>query len=141
VPRARRTQRAGAAIWTTTTTQRWSSARNAQRASSTPTGRRSEATGHWKTLTFLGALRVDQFTAPCVFDGPINGQCFHAYVEQILIPVLKPGDIVILDNLGSHKAKAIRSTLRAVNARLWYLPKYSPDLIRSSRPSQRSNTG
>lgn len=84
--------------------------------------------GRWKTLTFLGALRLDRLTAPCVFDGPINGQCFRAYVEQVLIPVLRPGDIVILDNLGSHKAKVIRSMLRAVNARLWFLPKYSPDL-------------
>jgi transposase len=84
--------------------------------------------GRWKTLTFLGALRFDQLTAPCVFDGPINGQCFRAYIEQVLLPVLKPGDIVILDNLGSHKSKAIRSMLRAADARLWYLPKYSPDL-------------
>jgi DDE superfamily endonuclease len=57
--------------------------------------------GHWRTLTFLGALRCDQLTAPCVFDGPINGECFRAYVEQQLVPVLKPGDIVIMDNLGS----------------------------------------
>jgi transposase len=84
--------------------------------------------GRWKTLTFLGALRFDQLTAPCVFDGPINGECFRAYVEQVLIPTLRPGDIVILDNLGSHKAKAIATMLRAVKARLWFLPKYSPDL-------------
>ena len=84
--------------------------------------------GRWKTLTFLGALRLDQLTAPCVFDGPINGECFRAYVEQVLIPVLRPGDIVILYNLGSHKAKVIRSMVRAVNARLWFLPRYSPDL-------------
>ena len=57
--------------------------------------------GHWRTLTFLGALRCDRLTAPCVFDGPINGQCFRAYVEQQLVPVLRPGDIVIMDNLGS----------------------------------------
>ncbi|MBD9449897.1 MULTISPECIES: IS630 family transposase [Rhizobium] len=84
--------------------------------------------GRWRTLTFLGALRCDKLTAPCVFDGPINGECFHAYVRQQLIPTLKPGDIVILDNLGSHKAKAIRDAIRAVGARLWFLPKYSPDL-------------
>jgi len=84
--------------------------------------------GRWKTLTFLGALRFDQLTAPCVFDGPINGECFRAYVEQVLIPTLRPGDIVILDNLGSHKAKAIATMLRAVKARLWFLPKSSPDL-------------
>jgi transposase len=80
-----------------------------------------------QTLTFLGALRSDQLTAPC-FDGPINGECFRAFVEQQLVPVLKPGDIVILDNLGSHKSAALRRILRAAGARLWYLPPYSPDL-------------
>lgn len=84
--------------------------------------------GHWRTLTFLGALRADRLAAPCVFDGPINGQCFRAYVEQILVPVLKPGDIVIMDNLGSHKSAAIRQLIQAAGARLWFLPAYSPDL-------------
>ena len=84
--------------------------------------------GHWRTLTFLGALRHDRLTAPCVFDGPINGECFRAYVEQQLRPVLKPGDIVIMDNLGSHKAAVIRKTIQAAGARLWFLPPYSPDL-------------
>jgi transposase len=84
--------------------------------------------GHWRTLTFLGALRCDQLTAPCVFDGPINGECFRAYVEQQLVPVLKQGDIVIMDNLGSHKSAALRRMIRAAGARLWYLPPYSPDL-------------
>jgi len=84
--------------------------------------------GHWRTLTFLGALRCDQLAAPCVFDGPINGQCFRAYVEQQLVPLLKPGDIVIMDNLGSHKSAALRALIRAAGARLWYLPPYSPDL-------------
>jgi transposase len=84
--------------------------------------------GHWRTLTFLGALRCDQLTAPCVFDGPINGECFRAYVEQQLVPVLKPGDIVIMDNLGSHKATALRRLINTAGARLWYLPPYSPDL-------------
>jgi transposase len=84
--------------------------------------------GHWRTLTFLGALRLDRLTAPCVFDGPINGQCFRAYVEQQLVPVLEPGDIVVMDNLGSHKSAAIRQLIRAAGARLWYLPPYSPDL-------------
>lgn len=79
-------------------------------------------------MTFLGALRNDRLAAPCVFDGPINGQCFRAYVEQQLVPVLKPGDIVIMDNLGSHKATAIRSAIKAAGARLWFLPPYSPDL-------------
>jgi transposase len=84
--------------------------------------------GHWHTLTFLGALRCDRLAAPCVFDGPINGPCFRAYVEQQLLPVLEPGDIVILDNLGSHKSAAIRQMIRDAGARLWYLPPYSPDL-------------
>ena len=84
--------------------------------------------GHWRTLTFLGALRCDRLTAPCVFDGPINGQCFRAYVEQQLVPVLEPGDIVIMDNLGSHKSADVRRMIRDVGARLWFLPAYSPDL-------------
>ena len=84
--------------------------------------------GRWRTLTFLGALRCDRLTAPCVFDGPINGECFRAYVEQQLLPVLKAGDIVIMDNLGSHKATALRKAIKAAGARLWYLPPYSPDL-------------
>jgi len=84
--------------------------------------------GHWRTMTFLGALRQDRLAAPCVFDGPINGQCFRAYVEQQLAPVLRQGDIVVMDNLGSHKSAAVRSAIRAVGARLRYLPPYSPDL-------------
>jgi transposase len=84
--------------------------------------------GHWRTLTFLGALRCDRLTAPCVFDGPINGQSFRAWVEQQLVPTLKPGDIVILDNLASHKSAALRQIIRTAGARLWFLPPYSPDL-------------
>jgi transposase len=84
--------------------------------------------GHWRTLTFLGALRCDRLTAPCVFDGPINGESFRAYVEQQLLPVLKQGDIVIMDNLASHRSAAIRRMIKAAGARLWYLPPYSPDL-------------
>jgi len=84
--------------------------------------------GRWQTLTFLAALRCDRITAPCVFDGPINGLCFLAYVEQVLVPVLKPGDIVIMDNLGSHKGRAVRAAIRAAGARLFFLPPYSPDL-------------
>lgn len=82
----------------------------------------------WHTLTFLAALRHDRITAPCVFDGPINGQCFSAYVEQILLPTLKPNDIVILDNLGSHKSEKVRSLIRSAGAKLFFLPPYSPDL-------------
>ena len=84
--------------------------------------------GHWKTLTFLAGLRCDGLTAPCVFDGPINGASFLSYVEQVLIPTLKPGDIVILDNLGSHKSKTVRERVKAAGARLLFLPPYSPDL-------------
>ena len=84
--------------------------------------------GHWQTLTFLAALRHDRITAPCVFDGPINGASFRAYVEQILVPTLSPGDIVIMDNLGSHKGHAVRAAIRVAGARLFFLPPYSPDL-------------
>ena len=84
--------------------------------------------GHWKTLTFIAALRHDRVDAPCVIDGPINGEIFTAYVEQILAPTLSPGDIVILDNLGSHKGKAARAAVRARGAHLLFLPPYSPDL-------------
>jgi transposase len=94
-------------------------------------GRRLKAKvpyGHWKTMTFLAALRCDRIEAPCVFDGPINGVSFLAYVEQCLAPTLNPGDIVILDNLGSHKSKGVRDAIRAVGAKLLFLPPYSPDL-------------
>ena len=84
--------------------------------------------GRWRTLTFLAALRSDQITAPCVFDGPINGQSFLAYVEQVLVPTLSPGDIVIMDNLGSHKGQAVRRAIRQAGAKLFFLPPYSPDL-------------
>jgi transposase len=96
-----------------------------------PRGRRLKAYapfGHWKTLTFIAALRHDRIDAPFVIDGPINGELFLLYVEKILAPTLSPGDIVILDNLGSHKAKAARSAVRARGARLIFLPPYSPDL-------------
>jgi transposase len=84
--------------------------------------------GHWKTATFLAALRTDRIEAPCLFDGPINGERFQAYVEQFLVPTLGPGDVVILDNLGSHKGKPVRKPMRNVEARRVFLPKYSPDL-------------
>jgi transposase len=84
--------------------------------------------GRWRTLTFLAALRNDRIEAPCVIDGPINGESFLAYVEQVLVPALKPGDIVIIDNLGSHKGKAVRRAIRAAGAKLFFLPPYSPDL-------------
>ena len=84
--------------------------------------------GHWKTMTFLAALRCDRIEAPWVLDGPINGESFRTYVDQVLAPTLKPGDVVILDNLGSHKGKAVRRAIRASGARLLFLPPYSPDL-------------
>ena len=84
--------------------------------------------GRWRTLTFLAGLRCDGLTAPCVIDGPINGASFRAYVEQVLVPALAPGDIVVMDNLGSHKGRAVRAAIRAAKAKLFFLPAYSPDL-------------
>lgn len=84
--------------------------------------------GHWKTITFVAALRWDRITAPAVFDGPMDGDCFLAYVEQVLVPTLTPGDIVIMDNLASHKVAGIREAIEAAGATLRYLPPYSPDL-------------
>ena len=84
--------------------------------------------GHWRTLTFLAALRCDRIDAPFVLDGPINGLTFTAWVEQFLLPTLSPGDVVIMDNLGSHKGKAVRQLIRSAGARLLFLPPYSPDL-------------
>jgi transposase len=84
--------------------------------------------GHWKTLTFLAGLRHDRIVAPCVIDGPINSLSFTAWVSQLLAPTLNRGDIVIADNLGSHKGKPVRAALRAVGAKLFFLPAYSPDL-------------
>ena len=81
-----------------------------------------------ETLTFLAALRADRIAAPCLFDGPINKESFTEWVRRFLVPVLRPGDIVILDNLSSHKGKAIRALIRATGARLLFLPPYSPDL-------------
>ena len=84
--------------------------------------------GHWRTSTFIAALRVDGIEAPAVIDGPVNGLIFQAYVEQILAPALKPGDIVIMDNLSSHKRQGVRAAIEARGAELRFLPPYSPDL-------------
>jgi transposase len=84
--------------------------------------------GHWNTTTFVAALRYDRIQAPCLLPGPIDGESFRTYVERVLVPTLRPGDIVIMDNLGSHKGKAVRALIRAVGAKLLFLPKYSPDL-------------
>lgn len=109
----------------------WVSTNMVRRYGRAPRGQRLIARvphGHWKTTTFLAALRCDAITAPCVIDGPINGELFLAYVEQFLAPSLKPGDIVILDNLGSHKSEAARRAIEAAGATLLFLPPYSPDL-------------
>jgi len=82
----------------------------------------------WRTYTFLAALRVNALTAPCVIDGPINGEMFQLYVLDFLLPTLSAGDIVILDNLGSHRGRAIRDGIRSAGATLAFLPSYSPDL-------------
>lgn len=85
--------------------------------------------GHWKTMTFLAALRRDRITAPLVLDGPLNCNAFTAYVEQVLVPTLQPGDVVVMDNLGSHKGFAVRRLNRAAGTHLLFLQPYSPDLI------------
>jgi hypothetical protein len=84
--------------------------------------------GHWKTSTFIGALREDGLVAPAAFEGAINGKSFLAYVEQVLVPTLRKDDIVILDNLGSHKVAGVRQAIEAAGAQLLFLPPYSPDL-------------
>jgi transposase len=84
--------------------------------------------GHWNTMTFLAALRCDGIKAPFLLDGPINQVSFLAYVEQVLVPTLRPGDLVVADNLACHKSPAVRRALRKAGARLLLLPKYSPDL-------------
>jgi transposase len=83
--------------------------------------------GHWQTTTFTGALRRRGMTAPMVLDGPMNGAAFRAYVEQVLVATLEPGDIVVMDNLPAHKSPAIRAAIEATGATLRYLPPYSPD--------------
>lgn len=83
--------------------------------------------GHWKTTTFTGALRLTGMTAPFVYDGAMNGTVFRAYVEQVLVPTLKPGDIVIMDNLPAHKAAGVRDAIEKAGATFILLPPYSPD--------------
>ena len=84
--------------------------------------------GHWKTTTFLAALRVTGLTAPLVVDGAINGALFKGWVEQHLVPTLQPGDLVVMDNLACHKVAGIRQAIEKANAEVCYLPPYSPDL-------------
>ncbi len=109
----------------------WVTTNMARRYGRSPRGERLVAAvphGHWKTSTFVAALRHDGITAPCVIDGAMNGNVFRAYVEQVLAPTLKPGDLVIMDNLGSHKIAGGRAAIEARSANLIYLPAYSPDL-------------
>jgi transposase len=83
--------------------------------------------GHWKTTTFTGALRLGGLTAPMLLDGPMNREGFRAYVEQVLVPTLRPGEIVVMDNLPAHRPAEIRAAIEAAGATLRYLPPYSPD--------------
>ncbi len=83
--------------------------------------------GHWKTITFTGALRLGGLTAPMVLDGPMNGDAFLAYVEQVLVPTLGQGDIVVMDNLPAHRRAGVREAIEAAGAQLRFLPPYSPD--------------
>jgi transposase len=84
--------------------------------------------GRWQTMTFLAALRHDRIEAPWLLPGPINGETFRLYIEKVLLPTLRSGDIVVMDNLGSHKGQAVRQAIRSAGAKLFFLPKYSPDL-------------
>ncbi len=96
-----------------------------------PQGKRlidKTAHGHWKTSTFIAGLRQDGVIAPGLFDGAINGDLFLAWVEQVLVPVLRKGDIVVMDNLSSHKRPAAKAAIEAAGAELRFLPPYSPDL-------------
>jgi transposase len=108
----------------------WASTNMARRYGRAPRGERLRAAiphGHWKTTTFVAGLRLEGVVAPLVFDGPINVQVFDAYVEQFLAPTLRTGDIVVMDNLSSHKAPPIRTLIEEAGAELRFLPPYSPD--------------
>ena len=108
----------------------WTSTKMARTRGRSRRGERLRAAiphGHWKTTTFVAGLRPTGMVAPMVLDGPINGTTFQAYVDQVLVPELRPGDTVIMDNLGSHKGPGVRKAIEAAGARLLYLPPYSPD--------------
>jgi transposase len=108
----------------------WASTNMARRYGRAPRGRRLRAGvphGRWKTITFLAGLRTSGVVAPFVLDGPINRAAFETYVEKVLVPELRPGDVVILDNLSSHKGARVRALIEAAGAKLLYLPPYSPD--------------
>lgn len=109
----------------------WLSTNMARRYGRCAKGERLRASipyGHWKTTTFLAGLCHDRLIAPLVLDGPIDGDSFRAYVEQFLAPALRPGQIVVMDNLSSHKVAGVGEAIEAVGARVLYLPRYSPDL-------------
>ena len=108
----------------------WASTNMARTYGRAPRGERLRAAiphGHWKTTTFVAGLRNTGMIAPMVLDGPINGELFQAYVDQVLVPELRRGDVVIMDNLGRHKGAGIRTSIEAAGATLLYLPPYSPD--------------
>jgi transposase len=108
----------------------WASTKMARTHGRSRRGQRLRAAiphGHWKTTTFIAGLRNSGMVAPMVLDGPINGAAFQAYVDQVLVPELAPGDIVIMDNLGSHKGAGVRAAIEAAGAGLLYLPPYSPE--------------
>jgi transposase len=108
----------------------WASTNMARRYGRAPIGERlvdAVPYGHWQTTTLVAALRVDGLTAPMVIDGAINGDLFVAYLEQVLGPTLRSGDVVVLDNLSSHKRAEVRTLLEGAGCRLVYLPPYSPD--------------
>ena len=108
----------------------WASTNMARRYGRAPRGQRLRVGvphGHWKTTTFVAGLRNSGIVAPFVLDGPINRNAFEAYVEKVLVPELRPGDIVIMDNLSSHKGPRIRQMIEAAGGSLLYLPPYSPD--------------
>ena len=116
----------------------WASTNMARRHGRCRRGERLRSSvphGHWKTTTFIAGLRRSGMVAPMVLDGPINRDAFVAYVRQVLVPDLSPGDIVIMDNLSSHKVPAAREAIEAAGATLLFLPPYSPTSTRSSRRS------
>jgi transposase len=108
----------------------WASTNMARQRGRAPKGERLRAAiphGHWKTTTFVAGLRLTGMVAPMVLDGPINRDAFQAYVDQVLVPELSPGDVVVMDNLSSHKGAQVRQAIEAIGASLLYLPPYSPD--------------
>ena len=114
----------------------------ARRYGRAPRGRRLRVGvphGHWKTTTFIAGLRLSGIIAPFVLDGPINRDAFEAYVDKVLVPELHPGDVVVMDNLSSHKGPRVRTMIEAAGASLLYLPPYSPDFnpIENASPSSR----